>query len=86
MNDLAFDFKTASTISKTKGIHNLVLAHQSELQEVNSIPCFFWGNLTQPYLTAKCWSTIAKVVRSSFSPIPASLRDPIVTAGEKQSE
>lgn len=84
MNDLAFDFKTASTISKTKGIHNLVLAHQSELQEVNSIPCFFWGNLTQPYLTAKCWSTIAKVVRSSFGPIPASLRDPIVTAGEKQ--
>jgi hypothetical protein len=84
MNELLYDFKTVSTLNKQKGVQNLILAHQSELQEVNSIPCFFWGNLVQPYLTAKCWTTIAKVVRSSFGPMPASLRDPIVTAGEKQ--
>jgi hypothetical protein len=28
MNDLAFDFKATSTISKTKGIRNLVFAKQ----------------------------------------------------------
>lgn len=77
-----YQFETVSTINQTKGTHNLILAHQSELKEVNNIPCFFWGNLTEPYLTAKCWMTIAKVVRSSFGPVPPSLRDPIISAGE----
>lgn len=45
---------------------------------------FLWGTLTDPYTTAKCWSTIAKVVRSSFGPVPPSLRDPIVSAGAER--
>ncbi len=81
MIDLQYKYQGLSTYSKIKGVNNLVLAHQTEIEEVNNIPCFFWGNLTDPYVTAKCWSTIAKVVRSSFGPIPPSLRDPIVTAG-----
>ena len=40
--------------------------------------------MTDPYVTAKCWTTIAKVVRSSFGPIPPSLRDPIVSAGSER--
>lgn len=84
MNDLLYKYKSISTLNKTKGINNLVMAHQTEIEEVNNIPCFFWGNLTDPYLTAKCWTTIAKVVRSSFGPIPPSLRDPIVTAGAER--
>ncbi len=84
MTDLEYNYKGISTYSKTKGINNLVLAHQTEIEEVNNIPCFFWGNLTDPYVTAKCWSTIAKVVRSSFGPIPPSLRDPIVSAGSER--
>ena len=84
MTDLQYDYKSTSTFSKTKGINTLLLAHQTEIEEVNSIPCFFWGSLTEPYITAKCWSTIAKVVRSSFGPIPASLRDPIVSAGAER--
>ncbi|WDF58474.1 SWIM zinc finger domain-containing protein [Flavobacterium sp. KACC 22758] len=84
MTDLEYNYKGVSTYSKTKGINNLVLAHQTEIEEVNNIPCFFWGSLTDPYVTAKCWSTIAKVVRSSFGPIPPSLRDPIVSAGSER--
>ena len=84
MTDLEYNYKGLSTYSKTKGINNLVLAHQTEIEEVNNIPCFFWGSLTDPYVTAKCWSTIAKVVRSSFGPIPPSLRDPIVSAGSER--
>jgi hypothetical protein len=81
MNDLQISYPAVSSLNKVKGINSLVMAHQSEIQEVNNIPCFFWGSLTEPYVTAKCWSTIAKVVRSSFGPIPPSLRDPIVSAG-----
>lgn len=84
MNDLLYKYQSVSSISKTKGINNLVMAHQTEIEEVNNIPCFFWGSLTEPYTTAKCWSTIAKVVRSSFGPIPPSLRDPIVSAGAER--
>jgi len=84
MTDLQYHYSGVSTFTKTKGINRLVLAHQTEIEAVNNIPCFFWGSLTDPYVTAKCWSTIAKVVRSSFGPIPASLRDPIVTAGTER--
>lgn len=84
MNDLLYNYQGVSTISKNKGINNLVMAHQTEIPEVNNIPCFFWGSLTDPFVTAKCWSTIAKVVRSSFGPIPPSLRDPIITAGTER--
>lgn len=84
MNDLLYKYQSVSTLNKTKGINNLVMAHQTEIEEINSIPCFFWGSLTEPFTTAKCWSTIAKVVRSSFGPIPPSLRDPIVTAGSER--
>lgn len=84
MNDLLYNYQGVSTISKNKGISNLVMAHQTEIPEVNNIPCFFWGSLTDPFVTAKCWSTIAKVVRSSFGPIPPSLRDPIITAGTER--
>ncbi|WP_145858394.1 SWIM zinc finger family protein [Pedobacter suwonensis] len=84
MTDLQYNYNGVSSFTKTKGINHLVLAHQTEIESVNSIPCFFWGNLTDPYITAKCWGTIAKVVRSSFGPIPPSLRDPIVTAGTER--
>jgi len=84
MTDLQYNYSGISTFTKTKGINSLVLAHQTEIETVNNIPCFFWGSLTDPYTTAKCWSTIAKVVRSSFGPVPPSLRDPIVTAGTER--
>ncbi|WP_306352176.1 SWIM zinc finger family protein [Flavobacterium sp. '19STA2R22 D10 B1'] len=82
--DLEYNYQGVSTLEKNKGGNKLVFAHQTEIEEVNNIPCFFWGSLTDPYVTAKCWTTISKVVRSSFGPIPASLRDPIVSAGAER--
>lgn len=84
MTDLQYQYSSVSTYTKEKGVNSLVLAHQTEIEAVNNIPCFFWGTLTDPYVTAKCWSTIAKVVRSSFGPTPPSLRDPIVSAGTER--
>lgn len=84
MTDLAYDYNGFSTLTKVKGINSLTLAHQTEIESVNKIPCFFWGTLTDPYVTAKCWTTLAKVVRSSFGPVPPSLRDPIVSAGTEK--
>lgn len=84
MTDLQYQYSGVSTYTQVKGVNSLVLAHQTEIEAVNNIPCFFWGTLTDPYVTAKCWSTIAKVVRSSFGPMPPSLRDPIVSAGTER--
>ncbi len=73
-------------------IHNgndigVTLSHHTEIEEINQVPCFFWGRLTEPYLIAKCLATISKTVRSRFALTAqelAALRDPIVTAGNEQ--
>lgn len=84
LSDLEYNYRSASLLQKDLGVNRLLLAHQTEIEEINNIPCFFWGSLVDPYLTAKCWTTISKVVRSSFGPVPASLRDPIVSAGAQR--
>ena len=82
--DLAIAYRNQSVLSHQSGIQQLVLAHQSEIAADNDVPCFFWGRLTDPFLTSKCLLTLSKVVRSSFSPAPPTLRDPIVSAGTEQ--
>lgn len=84
LTDLEYNYRGVSSLQRDGGANKLVLAHQTEISEVDKIPCFFWGSLTEPYLTAKCWTTISKVVRSSFGPVPPSLRDPIVSAGAER--
>ncbi|WP_266367089.1 SWIM zinc finger family protein [Tellurirhabdus rosea] len=82
-----YAYRSASVIDQTETGRALLLAHQSELEEVARVPCFFWGRLTQPYLAARCLMTVAKTVRSRFvlsSQELAALRDPIVTAGAGQ--
>lgn len=82
--DLDIEYRGKSLLTSTGGINQLVLSHQSEIAEDNHIPCFFWGNLTEPYLTSRCLLTLSKVVRSSFTPIPPRMLDPIVSAGTGQ--
>ena len=51
----------------------------------SNIPCFFWGKLTEPFLTAKCLTTLSNIVASRYYIHPNStnfLKDPIVTAGD----
>ncbi|MCK6693873.1 MAG: SWIM zinc finger domain-containing protein [Thermoanaerobaculia bacterium] len=85
MTDLELVYRGVSTLEKQGGMHKLLLAHQTEIEEINQIPCFFWGTLTDAYTTAKCWTTISRVVKSNFGPVPLTfLRDPIVTAGTER--
>lgn len=87
LTDYGYAYATASVIEKEAGRSSIGLAHTAELEEVAAVPCFFWGRLREPYLAAKCLSTIAKTVRSRFALTAqelAALRDPIVTAGADQ--
>ena len=87
LTDYGYAYASASAIAKTDLKSSLLLSHQTELEEVNSIPCFFWGRLREPYLAARCLMTVAKTVRSRFALSMQelmALRDPIVTAGAGQ--
>lgn len=79
-----YTYATSSALTQTEAGNALLLAHQTEIPEVNNIPCFFWGRMRNPYLTARCLMTVAKTVRSRFvltMAERAALRDPIVTCG-----
>ncbi|CAN5635534.1 SWIM zinc finger domain-containing protein [soil metagenome] len=87
LTDYGYAYASASAIDKKDLTSSLLLSHQTELDEVNSIPCFFWGRLREPYLAARCLMTVAKTVRSRFALSMQelmALRDPIVTAGAGQ--
>lgn len=83
---LAYQYKSPSTIHHKNGHDEVLLAKYSEIQK-KEVACFFWGKLTQPYLTARCLLTLSNVVKSSFNLSPfqmALLKDPIVTAGNNR--
>ena len=84
MNDIDFAYKSVSHIYKKANLNELVLAHHTQIQEIQNIPCFFTGEIVDSALTAKCLMTVSKVVRSSFAPIPVRLLDPIVTTGKEK--
>lgn len=84
VTDLEIAYKTQSQVQAKNGLKQLVLAHHTEIEEVQNIPCFFWGSMIEPLIVAKCLGTIAKIVRSSYAPIPVKLFDPIVSTGTEQ--
>ncbi len=80
---ITYQYDVPSGLSKAAGFDELFLAKYSEVQK-KDVPCFFWGRLTNPYLTARCLINLSNVVKSSFSLSPfqmAMLKDPVVTAG-----
>ena len=82
---LTYQYALASDLVKQNGREELRLAKFSELDKQQA-PCFFWGRLIKPYLTARCLINLSNVVRSSFNLSPfqlALLKDPIVTAGNE---
>jgi len=83
---ITYQYSQPSTLKKSTLTDELFLAKYSEVQKNNS-PCFFWGQLTDPYTVARCLLTLSNVVKSSFSLSPfelAMLKDPIVTAGNEK--
>ena len=83
---ISYQYSVASGLSKKGQEDQLLLSKYSEIQK-NDAPCFFWGKLIDPYLTARCLITVSNVVQSSFNLSPfqmAMLKDPIVTAGNEK--
>jgi hypothetical protein len=85
-DSITYSYRSPSNIHETIHGDELFLANYSEVQKKQN-PCFFWGRLTDPYITARCLITLSNVVRSSFNLSPfeiAVLKDPIVTAGNEK--
>ena len=69
MNDFQYAYPFASVIEEgTAHQKNFIFSHCSELKEDNAVPCFFWGNITQPFVVAKCLATLAKTVSIRYCP------------------
>jgi hypothetical protein len=85
--DFEYNYINPSSVKQSDNNTSFLLSHCTEIDENKIIPCFFYGNLTNPFIAAKCFSTIAKTVRSHFAIKPgtlSSLRDPIVSVGSEQ--
>ncbi len=83
---ITYQYQSNSNITKKKGVDEFLLSKYNEVQQ-NQAPCFFWGKLTDPYITARCLITLSNTVQSSFNLSPfqlALLKDPIVTAGNEK--
>lgn len=83
---ITYQYANPSAFVKQPSADELFLAKYSEIQKKDA-PCFFWGKLKDPYITARCLITLSNVVQSSFSLSPADLakiKDPIVTAGNEK--
>lgn len=84
---LTYNYSRSSSLIKKDALEELFLAQYSEIQKKTDVPCFFWGNVGQPFILARCLITLSNIVKSSFSLSPfqmALLKDPIVTAGNER--
>jgi len=83
---IVYHYNESSAFTKTTDSDELFLSKYSEVQKKDGA-CFFWGRLTDPYITSRCLITLSNVVQSSFNLSPfqmALLKDPIVTAGNEK--
>lgn len=81
---LTYQYATPSALVKKAGKEELFLSKYSEIQKKTDAPCFFWGNVKEPFIMARSLITLSNIVKSSFNLTPfqlALLKDPIVTAG-----
>lgn len=81
-----YAYSFASLLKEEKDEAELFLSNYSELPQGN-LPCFFAGNISNPYIVARCLLNLANVVKSNFTLTAAQLeamRDPIVTVGSEQ--
>jgi hypothetical protein len=81
---LIYNYSGKSSLARRDAMEELFLAKYSEIQKDTGVSCFFWGNVGQPFILARCLITLSNIVKSSFNLSPfqmALLKDPIVTAG-----
>lgn len=49
---ISYQYAAPSALQRSTGQDELFLAKYCEIEKKEA-PCFFWGRLTQPYLTAR---------------------------------
>ncbi|KXH80432.1 SWIM zinc finger family protein [Chryseobacterium kwangjuense] len=84
---LIYNYQRPSALIKNEASEELFLSRYSEIQKNTDAPCFFWGDVCQPFILARCLITLSNIVKSSFNLSPfqmALLKDPIVTAGNNR--
>ncbi len=85
--DFQYQYQNTSTINVAGRNKSFILAHCSEIEQDNKVPCFFYGNIVNSFVASKCLSTLGKTVRSHFAISPdqrINMRDPIVSVGNGQ--
>ena len=50
---ISYQYAALSALQRAADQDELCLAKYSEIEKKDA-PCFFWGKLTQPYMTARC--------------------------------
>ncbi|MDR6460740.1 hypothetical protein J2786_003874 [Chryseobacterium vietnamense] len=84
---LIYNYSGVSSLFRKGALEELFLAKYSEVHKNTDAPCFFWGNVGQPFILARCLITLSNIVKSSFNLSPFQmvlLKDPIVTAGNER--
>ncbi|MBB6372319.1 SWIM zinc finger family protein [Chryseobacterium shigense] len=84
---LIYNYQRPSSLIRKDTSEELFLSKYSEIQKNTDAPCFFWGDVSQPFILARCLITLSNIVKSSFNLSPfqtALLKDPIVTAGNNK--
>ncbi|WP_426480748.1 SWIM zinc finger family protein [Chryseobacterium sp. R2ACT005] len=84
---LIYNYSGTSSLVRKDALEELFLAKYSEVHKNTSAPCFFWGNVRQPFILARCLIALSNIVKSSFNLSPFQmglLKDPIVTAGNQR--
>ncbi|MDR6371773.1 hypothetical protein J2795_003995 [Chryseobacterium bernardetii] len=84
---LIYNYSGVSSLVRKGALEELFLAKYSEVHKNTDAPCFFWGNVGQPFILARCLITLSNIVKSSFNLSPFQmvlLKDPIVTAGNER--
>ncbi len=85
--DFAYQYGTTSKYGSIASEKALLLAHCSEVETDNDVPCFFYGRFTNSFLSSQCLVLLAKTVRSHFAVaqgLQMRLRDPIISVGSSQ--
>lgn len=81
---LTYSYARPSGLIRHGNEEELFLSKYSEIQKNTDAPCFFWGNIANPFIMARCLIALSNIVKSSFNLSTfqlSMLKDPIVTAG-----
>ncbi|REC75856.1 SWIM zinc finger family protein [Chryseobacterium elymi] len=84
---LIYNYQRPSSLIKKDVSEELFLSQYSEIRKNTDAPCFFWGDVSQPFILARCLITLSNIVKSSFNLSPFQmtlLKDPIITVGNSR--